>query len=157
MSGSARPRSSVYKKRILGQLNDLALDPQRISSFASSVQTRSKSAKRYVEATQDIKKELQKQAWAPKPLENLSTSSSRFQGQNDTFLQDKLDHLLSKSDEMKVLDYHVVCRCMCSRREVTACWDNCNVYIAYYCTAGRKGSLTNQPLPPCICNASSAV
>ena len=78
---------SLQRKITTGQLQDLALDPQRMSSFASSSNLRSKSAKLYKEESQDLKKETKKQAWAPKPKQILTTSSTNFQEQMEPSLQ----------------------------------------------------------------------
>lgn len=73
-------REGLKRSRITtDRLNDLAQDPQRIPTFASSLKVRSKSAKCFEEESKDSRKESKKQAWAPKPKQNLSSSSSKFQ------------------------------------------------------------------------------
>ena len=77
-STSKKDSSSRKNKFTIDKLNDLAQDPQKISSFAR-LKMRSKSAKFFEEESSDFKKEAKKQAWAPKSKQNLSSSSSKFQ------------------------------------------------------------------------------
>lgn len=73
-------REGLKRSRITtDRLNDLAQDPQRIPTFALSLKVRSKSAKCFEEESKDSRKESKKQAWAPKPKQNLFSSSSEFQ------------------------------------------------------------------------------
>lgn len=78
-TSKARDGKTKRNRLTTDTLNDLAQDPQRIPSFASSSIARSKSAKFFDEEFIDSKKESKKQAWAPKPKQNLSSSSTKFQ------------------------------------------------------------------------------
>lgn len=78
VNSSSRDSPLKKTKFTKDRLNDLARDPQRMTSFAR-LKVRSKSAKCFEEESLDIKKESKKQAWAPKSKQNLSSSSSKFQ------------------------------------------------------------------------------
>ena len=86
-SPSRHNSDGVKRSRVTtDRLNDLARDPQRISTFASSLKVRSKSAKCFEEESMESRKESKKQAWAPKPKQNLFSSSSKFQQHEDPLL-----------------------------------------------------------------------
>lgn len=89
-SSTSKVKDVSSRKVTIDRLNDLAQDPQKISSFAR-LKMRSKSAKCFEEESSDIKKEAKKQAWAPKSKRNLSSSSSKFQrhGRVDTVAEYK--------------------------------------------------------------------
>lgn len=77
-TSKAKDSSSRKSKVTIDKLNDMAQDPQKISSYAK-LKMRSKSAKFFEEESSDFKKEAKKQAWAPQSKQNLSSSSSKFQ------------------------------------------------------------------------------
>lgn len=98
-STSKSSNSNARRNRItIDTLNDLAQDPQRIPTFATSLKIRSKSAKFFSEEFVDSKKESKKQAWAPKPKQNLSSSSFQFQRHG------RIDNLAELGDEERFLE-----------------------------------------------------
>ena len=95
-SSEERESSAKRNKITVDKLNDLALDPERIPAFASALKLKSKSAKLFDEETSNIKKESKRQAWAPRPKQNLASSSTQFQRHGKIEASDRPGVVLSQ-------------------------------------------------------------